>query len=148
MWQIASAGGSGNTNTVPLQTTNNATYGNPQIQKFKVGKSSPITSILIPTKDSSSTISLDVGGTVRNITIEGLVVGTITQLNNFIGDIEDKLYGKQFTNTNKGHTLTVELAKVGVTTYNVMIKDFDYEWDAGNPNQVSYTMGLIQVSST
>lgn len=147
-WSISSAGGSGNNDTVVLQAVGNTTYGSPQIQNFKVSKEAGMTTIPIPTKDSDNVIGLDILGTTRNITISGIVVGTAAQLKEFIGDLEDKVYGKQFSNTNKGHTLTVELAKTGVTTYYVIIKSFNYEWDAGAPSKIEYTLDMMQVRNT
>jgi len=147
-WSISSAGGSGNTDTVVLQATGNTTYGSPQIQNFKVSKEAGMTTIPIPTKDSDNVIGLDIKGTTRSLIINGIVTGTLAQLKEFIGDLEDKVYGKQFSNTNKGHTLTVELAKTGVTTYYVIIRSFSYEWDAGVPSKISYTLDMLQVRST
>jgi len=147
-WQIAATGGSGNVTTVPLQTTNHATYGSPQIQTYKCTKTTDTSVIPIPTQDSTSTIGLDILGTTRSIVIEGVVVGTLAQLNAFILIVEGKLYGKQFTNTNKGCTLTVELARTGTTTYNVILKSFTYEWEAGVPGKLSYTLEMLEVSTT
>jgi hypothetical protein len=147
-WSIGTSGGTGNTDTVLLQAKNDSTYGSPQIQSYKVFKETQMTLIPIPTLDSSSTIGLDILGTVRNISINGYCTGTSAQLSEFIGDLEDKVYGKQFTNTNKGNTLTVELAKTGVTTYNVIVKSFTYEYSSGVPNRIEYSLDMVQVASS
>jgi len=147
-WSISTAGGTGNTDTVLLQASGDATYGSPQIQNYKVSKEASLTVIPIPTLDSNQVVALDALGTTRNFSITGFVIGTLAQLKEFIGDIEDKIYGKQFTNTNKGHTLTVEIDKTGVTTFYVIIKSFTYEWSAAEVSKIDYSLELMEIRNS
>lgn len=146
-YSIASTGG-GNTDTVPLNEANNATYGDPMIQSMKVGKESQIMKIPIPTEDSDKALGYDLLGVIREIYITGKVTGTITQLKEFIFDIEGKVFGNQYSNTNNGHTFNTDMAGTGATSYYVIITAFNWTYSFGAPNKIDYTLNMMQVDNS
>ena len=147
VYSIVTSGGTNNT-TVPLAAVGNATYGDPQIQNLHMGKETQIMKIPIPTEDSNKTIGFDLLGVVREINIDGLVTGTVTEMGNFVRDLEEKLNGDQYNKDNLGHTFNTDFAATGTTSYNVIIKAFTWDYKFGVPGKVTYRLALLEVSNS
>ncbi len=89
----------------------------------------------IPTSDSDSTILLDLFGTTKNMTIEGIKSGTASGLNTFITAIEGIANGSQ-----TGSTFVSSLSTYANKT--VFVKDFGWNYAAGDPSKITYTLEL------
>jgi len=138
---------------IPLQvaTVDNA-YGSPMIQSLRVSKESQLQIIPFPNKDSKYAIVLDILGVLRNITISGVNQGTALQLKQFILDIETRVAGKQWYNTTPKQTTVLNLDMGGAASdisvaYNVVIKNFNWNFNAGTPLQIEYIIEMIEAST-
>ncbi len=136
--------GNGST-TVQLNATGDTTYGNPQIQNMKVVKESQTWEIPIPTSDSNATIVIDMMGTKKMLTISGITTGTVTQIDSFINGLEGFLNSQQYLLAASGLTFTAD--RPASTSIAVIMKSFDWEYDAGMVNKVQWSISLIQGNS-
>jgi len=99
-------------------------------------KSSNLFNTPLPFSDSDATLIMDLLGTNRTITVNGVKTGTVAQLRTFITDIEGLQNGAQssltfvssWTNVNK----------------NVLIQDFTHDKVKSDENKVSYTITLSE----
>ena len=138
---------------IPLQATANSTYGNPMVQDMRMSKESQLEIIPYPSQDSSYAIIFDILGVLRHITINGNNQGTVTQLKKFILDIEARVNGQQYNNTTPARTTVLTLSMAGAATdvdvtYNVVVKTFSWGYVAGTTTQISWTLELIEGSTT
>ncbi len=131
--------------TVQLNAASDTTYGSPQIQNMKVVKESPTWEILIPTSDSNATIVIDMLGTKKTLVISGITTGTVTQIDSFINGLEGFLNSQQYLLTASGLTFTAD--RPASTSLTVVLKSFDWEYDAGIVNKLQWTLSLIQGNS-
>jgi hypothetical protein len=131
--------------TVYLQATADATYGDPKIQNMKSTKESQTWEIAMPASDSNATIVIDLLGTKKTITISGITKGTVTQLDSFVNNMEGFLNSNQFILAAGGLTFTAD--RPASTSITVIMKSFDWEYDAGTVNAINWTASLIQGNS-
>ncbi len=136
--------GDGST-TIQLNTTNDATYGSPQIQNMKVVKESPTWEILIPTSNSNATVVIDMMGTKKMLTISGITTGTVTQIDSFINGLEGFLNSQQYLLAASGLTFTAD--RPTGTSLTCILKSFDWEYSAGTVNKLEWTLSLVQGNS-
>lgn len=138
---------------IPLQAINDSTYGNPQIETLRISKDSQLEMIPYPSKDSNYAIIFDILGVLRNIYITGNNQGTSTQLKKFILDIEARINGQQYFNTTPAKTTVLTLEMGGVASdidisYNIVIKNFYWNFNAGEPSKIDYILEMIESSTT
>ncbi len=131
--------------TVQLNIKDDTTYGSPQIQNMKVLKESQTWEIPIPTSDSNATIVIDLMGTKKTIMLSGVTAGTVTQLDSFINALEGFLNSQQYLLTASGLTFVAE--RPASTSLTVIMKSFDWEYDAGIVTKITWTISLIQGNS-
>jgi hypothetical protein len=131
--------------TVNLNTTNDTTYGSPQIQNMKRTTESQIWKILIPTQGPETVVVLDMMGTERNIIISGITTGTVTQLDSFVNNLEGFMNSQQYILAASGLTLTAD--RPASTSITVILKSFDWEYDAGIVNKLQWTISMMQANS-
>jgi len=136
---------SNGTLTVKLQATGDTTYGSPQLQEMKVSKESQTWEMAIPSCDSNATIVIDLLGTKKNISLTGTVQGTVTQLDSFINDMSGFLNSNQFTLAAGGLTFIAE--RPASTSLTVIMKSFEFTYDAGTTNAIFWSAGLVQGNS-
>jgi len=91
----------------------------------------------MPGSDSSSTFVLDLFGAIRTITIKGIYSGAaIANVKTFIGELTALINGTQTV-----RTYTSDLFTSGI---NVYVQLVDYNYEAGNPLNVEYTIQMIE----
>jgi len=138
---------------IPLQVAVvNSTYGSPTIQSLRMSKESQLEIIPYPSEDSDHAIVFDILGVLRNIIINGVNQGTVVQLKKFILDIEARVAGKQYDNTTPNQTTILNLAMGGAASdidvaYNVVIKNFNWSFNAGTPLQIEYIIEMIEATT-
>ncbi len=131
--------------TVILQAVGNDTYGDPQLQNMKVSKESQTWEMAIPASDSNATIVIDLLGTRKTISLTGTVKGIVTQLDSFINDMSGFLNSNQYILAAGG--LTSVAARPASTSIIVIMKSFEFEYDAGTPNAIFWSASLLQGNS-
>ena len=140
-------------NTILLQIANDATYGSPQIQSIRNSKEEQIMSVPIPNLDSNEALGFDFMGVKREITIDGVFVGTLAEIEIMTDGIENIINGNQYNIPTFTHSLSGIKYKGGVVlsiTYNtrkdylVIIKSFSYTYDKGVPGRISYTLNMVE----
>jgi len=131
--------------TVQLNTTGDGTYGSPQLQNMKVSKESQTWEIAIPASDSNATIVIDLLGTKRVISLTGTVQGTTTQLDSFVNNMSVFLNSGQYLLAASGLTFTAD--RPASTSYTVIMKTFDWEYNSGTINAIEWSATLIQGNS-
>jgi hypothetical protein len=105
------------------------------LKSERQNKQSGLFSMAVPRSDSSNAILMDLMGTERKITLEGIKIGTPEELKSFIETIDDFLNGQQVSRTYSG-TL--------ISSKNVLIESFDFVYSEGSPERVAYTLNLIE----
>ncbi len=131
--------------TVQLNAVADATYGNPQIQNMKVVKESQTWEIPIPTSGSNAVIVIDLMGTKKTLMISGITTGTVTQIDSFINALEGFLNSQQYLLAASGLTFVAE--RPASTSLTVILKSFDWEYNAGVVNKLEWTLSLIEGNS-
>ena len=99
-------------------------------------KSSGLFNQPLPFEDSDTSLIMDLLGTSRTITVEGVKTGAVAALRTFITDIEGLQNGAQsslvfvssWTNVNK----------------NVLISDFTHTKIEADESEISYSLTLIE----
>ncbi len=99
-------------------------------------KSSNLFQFPMPLSDSDKAILMDIFGTSRNITVDGVKTGAVAALRTFVTDIEGLQNGAQvaltfvssWTNVNK----------------TVLIQDFTHTKIGADENKVGYTLTLVE----
>jgi len=133
------------TTTVQLNAIGDATYGSPQIQNMKRTTETQAWEILIPTSGPETVVIIDLLGTKRNIIISGIITGTVTQLDTFINNLEGFMNSQQYILTASGLTFTAD--RPASTSITVIMRSFDWEYDAGMVNKIGWGMSLTQGNS-
>ena len=87
--------------------------------------------------DSANTILLDLFGVTRTISIDGIKTGSVAVLNTFITDIEGIENGTQTSSTFVSSLSTF-------ANKTVFIKSFRWNYLAGNPGKITYSLELIE----
>lgn len=95
----------------------------------------------IPRKDSDQTITLDLFGASRNITLRGnFADGTASvSIATFISQLDGLITGVQ---TNKTYT-----SDTSGTTYNVKVQSVRWRFEEGSPKLLRYEISLMQAKS-
>jgi len=117
--------------------------GTGQVQEENIKKESFITQMPAYLLDSDETYAFDFGGAVRTVTITGRATGTLAQIQALITSIEALIQGHQDIDAGYPKDYISDLKG----TIKVKILDFDYTWYAGDPNQLYYTLKLIEAST-
>jgi len=101
-------------------------------------KSSNLFQFPMPLSDSDAAILMDIFGTSRTITIEGVKTGLIASLRTFVTDIETIQNGEQ-----SGSTFVSSWTGANKT---VLIQDFTHTKLKADENEVNYTLVLEEGS--
>ena len=131
--------------TVILQEIG-GTYGSPQIQSIRNGKDAQLIFMPLPNSDSNKAIGFDLYGVKREITINGIVAGTKSELQGFFTAMEGLIDGEQWNLTAKSLTFKVDFNTE--LSYSVLMKSFFWTWDKGAPSKLNYTLVLAEIDPT
>ncbi|MHA1737929.1 MAG: hypothetical protein ACTSWD_05030 [Candidatus Heimdallarchaeota archaeon] len=101
-------------------------------------KSSNLFNFPMPLSDSDEAILMDILGTSRTLTIEGVKTGTIAELRTFVTDIEGLQNGEQSSSVFESSWTNVNK--------DVLIQDFQHVKESGDESRVSYTLTLVEGS--
>jgi len=101
-------------------------------------KSSNLFQFPMPLSDSDAAILMDIFGTSRTITIEGVKTGLIAALRTFVTDIETIQNGEQ-----SGSTFVSSWTNANKT---VLIQDFTHTKVQADESKVGYTLTLVEGS--
>ena len=101
-------------------------------------KSSNLFQFPMPLSDSDKAILMDIFGTSRTITIEGLKTGELAALRTFVSDIETIQNGEQ-----SGSTFVSSWTNSNKT---VLIQDFTHTKVQADENKIGYNLTLIEGS--
>ena len=107
------------------------------IQSEEQAKDTSLFSQPLPTSNSDTTILLDIFGTTRNLTVNGVKTGTAAQLNTFVVAIEAFANGNQISRTFVSSLSTF-------ANKSVFIKNFRWNYVQGSPSKLSYSLELIE----
>ena len=134
------------------------------IQTETISKSSGLIDFPMPMNDSNSKIMMDLMGTSRTISIDGIVtVDDVTHLYDYVNDLvglKDSptvgksvlLWGQQGSNGGQaGWTYAPESINRGrgsPVTIQVYVTDVSITSDAGNPNSIKYQITLMECDGT
>lgn len=99
-------------------------------------KSSGIFNTALPFSDSETALIMDLLGTSRTISIEGIKTGTVSQLRTFVTNLEALQNGQQ-----SGMTFVSSWTNADKT---VLIQDFTHTKVEGDESRVTYTLTLIE----
>lgn len=113
------------------------------IQEENVRKEAILTVMPAYLLDSSDTYVFDFGGTQRTISITGKYSGTLAEIQTFINNIQGLIQGHQDINAGYPKDYVSDL----LGTVKVKIMDFEFNWTAGEPNTIFYTLKLIEAST-
>lgn len=137
---------------IPLQANQHSSYGNTQVETLRISKESMLESIPFPNRDSNYALAWDIMGVTRNIVITGTAQGEPRQLKRFILDIENRINGQQYYNTTPART-TLFTTSMGAASsnidlsYNVVMKNFTWNYNAGEPAELNYTLEMMEGST-
>jgi len=95
-----------------------------------------------PSADTKKTYLNTLMKPVRRITVTGTIFGDISTLQSFISAIE----GKAGTDSSND-TFSFSSDTTG-NSYDVLVEDFDWEFEAGEPEQLQYSMVLVEGNTT
>jgi hypothetical protein len=115
-----------------MATINSVSLG--IVQSEESTKDSNLFTRPLPYSDSDDAILLDFMGTSRTITITGKFVDSKENIKTAIGNIEAIQNGRQSTVPYVGELITK----------NVQIQSFSWSYVQGSPNEVNYTLTLIE----
>ena len=101
-------------------------------------KSSNLFQFPMPLSDSDKAVLMDIFGTSRTITIEGVKTGEVAALRTFVTDIETIQNGEQ-----SGSTFVSSWTGANKT---VLIQDFTHTKLKADENEVNYTLVLEEGS--
>ncbi len=99
-------------------------------------KNSGLFNLPLPYSDSSDVLIMDLFGTSRIITIEGVKTGVVADLRTFITNIEAIQNGEQ-----SGSTFVSSWTNANKT---VLIQDFSYTKSEADENKLTYSLTLIE----
>lgn len=92
----------------------------------------------LPRSDSSDAILLDLFGTFKIITIDGIFEGTASAQRTFISNIEAIANGAQNGSTFVSSFIT------SPASYSVLIQNFTWNKQAGDVSKIGYNLTLFQ----
>lgn len=90
----------------------------------------------MPRSDSDEAILMDLFGTSRTVTIDGVKTGTLSELRTFVNAIEGIQSG-----TQTGSTFSGGFKSTNIT---VLIQNFTWNYAEGDVSRISYTLTLVQ----
>ena len=108
------------------------------VQKEDHTKDAQLFTMPLPASDSTSTIVIDLFGTIRNIMVDGVFAETLANQRTFISTIEGYVDGSQ--------TKVVYHSDKTNTNYNVFVKTFRWWATSGDVNKINYVLELIESS--
>lgn len=108
-----------------------------KIQNESQARDSSLFQRPLPGSDSDAAILLAIFGTLRTLTINGIFSGTLAEQNTFITNMEGIQAGNQ-----TGSTFVSSQTSTANKT--VFIQSFNWNFVAGNPNRVIYSLTLIE----
>ena len=108
------------------------------VKSEKQTKSSGLYAQPIPYSDSSDALIMDIMGTQRIITVDGVKVGTKAELKSFISFIEGLQNGQQAS--------AIFVSSLVDATRNVLIQEFTWTWVEADVNEIDYRLTLIEGS--
>jgi len=125
-------------------TSLNASQGSSnlgEVQSERQTKSSQLFQYPLPGMDSSDAILLDIMGVLRTVTIESVKTDTVANIKTFMENIEATINGEQ------GNGLVFTSSLLGEMSGKFFIDNVDWNYIAGEPTIVKFTMNLIQGST-
>lgn len=87
--------------------------------------------------DSNAAIILDLFGTIRRISVDGIFTGNNTELNDFIVALGGIINGAQ-----TGSTFVSSLTTFASKT--VLVEDFTWNYAKGDPNKINYNLSMVE----
>ncbi len=99
-------------------------------------KSSGLFNMPLPYSDSDAALIMDLMGTSRTITVDGVKTGVVADLRTFVTDIEGIMNGSQ-----SGSTFVSSWTNVNKS---VLISDFTHSKSEADESKISYTISLIE----
>lgn len=90
----------------------------------------------LPYSNSDAALIMDLMGTSRTITVNGVKTGAVAALRTFVTDIEGIQNGQQ-----GGSTFVSSWTNVNKT---VLIQDFTWEKVEGNESKINYSLTLLE----
>lgn len=134
------------------------------VQSEMISKTSGFIDLPMPIADSDKKIMMDLMGTSRTITIEGIASSSqVTNLYNYINDLvglknyptasrNTLLFGEQGSNGGQvGWKYYPESLNRGRATdifITVYVTDVSVTSEAGNPNSIRYTVSMMECDGT
>ena len=109
-----------------------------EVQNEKVRKEAQLETFPIALTDSDETDVFDYGGVIKTITVDTLKTGTLSDLQSLKDAIEAILNGDQ--------SITVPYVSEVHGTLYVKIRDVDYTFISGVPEQLRMTTHLVESS--
>jgi len=131
--------------TASLPNTTWGTYYNNfgTVQRESQRKVSSLTPMGMFGFDSDDTDVFDFGGTVRKISVTIAKIDTSTNLATFVTALNSLINGDQ--SPDEGYPIAYVSDLLG--TIQVKIDSIDFEWNAGRPTLLVYTLSLIESST-
>jgi len=108
------------------------------IQSENHSKDSNLFNMPIPRNDSTSAVLLDLFGTSRTITVNGIFPGTPAEQQTFIAAIESIISGTQSSSTFVSSLIE------SPASYNVFIQRFSWDVGKADTGKISYTLTLLE----
>lgn len=106
-------------------------------------KEGVLTTLPLYLNDSDLTDVFDFGGTIKTFNFTGVYIGTTANQKTWLESIEALLQGHQDIDAGAPYTLVDDLRG----TLKVKVLDFNTTQNEGNPNQLSWTIKLVQAST-
>ena len=132
------------TTTIVLQEVNGS-YGTSNLQSIRNSKEIQLIFMPLPNQNSDKAIGFDLYGVKREMSFQGLVIGTKTELQNFFLAMEDMANGSQWETVNKSLQFSFDFDDITPILYDVLIKNFSWNWDKGVPDRLTYTLVLAEI---
>jgi len=123
------------------------------VQSEEIKKTAGVIEMPMPMSDSTDKLVFDLMGTGREITIEGLASNSEVDLQNYAKDLigagnDTLITGEQGNPANGTYTYSSESLNRSNTgtevTINVVITDVSAKIEAGHPNQLSYSITMVE----
>lgn len=135
----------GGTPNFVTSSSTTLTFYNTQSESFR--KSANLITFNLPASDSDNAIAFDLLGTTRQVTIRGtfVVSGGNLSINNFTSDLNSLIKGNQ-GNTGGSQTGYNYSASSISETMRVYVNDVNWDFKAGEPSSLEYTVVLVQIS--
>jgi len=127
------------------------------IENENFAKSANFININLPLGDSEDTIIFNLLGTTRNIRLRGVVTSSDATVGDFVFDLNNLITGQQGdtgADDQVGYIYTpqsISGATGGTGTVapeiRVFVNDVSWDFDAGNPGSIKYSITLFEASN-